>query len=148
MSAVNAVSMLAIGGISDRLGRINCLFVCTLFSGVFSLSVWTTAHNDAAIWIYVVLYGFFGAGYIILFGAVLPEVAGYENISAANGLLYFTNLFGYLFGTPITSAIITRSDPPNYMGGIVWSGLLMSVGGLFCLLLRIVRGGWNPCIKI
>ncbi|EPB82516.1 hypothetical protein HMPREF1544_10725 [Mucor circinelloides 1006PhL] len=148
MSAVNAVSMLAIGGISDKLGRINCLFVCTLLSGIFSLSVWTTAHNEAAIWIYVVLYGFFGAGYIILFGAVLPEVAGYENISAANGLLYFTNLFGYLFGTPITSAIITHSDPPNYTGGIVWSGLLMSVGGLFCLLLRIVRGGWNPCIKI
>lgn len=31
----------------------------------------------------------FGAGYIIMLGVVLPEVAGYENITAANGLLFY-----------------------------------------------------------
>lgn len=43
------------------------------------------------------------------------------------------------FGSPITSAIINRWGTPNHIHGIIWSGLLMAVGGLFCLVLRIQK---------
>ncbi|KAG1049537.1 hypothetical protein G6F46_001798 [Rhizopus delemar] len=148
MSAINAVSKLANGFVSDRVGRVNGLFICTFLAGIFSLSIWTTAHSEASIWVFAVLYGFFGAGYLTLFPASLPQIAGYENITAANGLLYFTNTFGYLFGTPIASAIINRTSPPNYAYAAVWGGLLMTVGGVFCFILRVMRAGFNPWIKV
>ncbi|CEI89017.1 hypothetical protein RMCBS344292_03392 [Rhizopus microsporus] len=148
MSAINAVSKLVNGFTSDRIGRVNVLFLCTFLSGIFSLCIWTNAHSEATIWVFAVLYGFFGAGYLTLFPASLPQVAGYENITPANGLLYFTNTFGYLFGTPIASAIINRSQPPNYTYAAVWGGLLMAIGGLFCLVLRVMRAGWNPLVKV
>lgn len=148
MSAINAVSKLANGFTSDRIGRINGLFICTFLAGVMSLAIWTNARTEATIWVFAVLYGFFGGGYLTLFPASLPQVAGYDNITAANGLLYFTNTFGYLFGTPIASAIINRTTPPNYTYAAVWGGLLMVVGGLFCLALRVMRAGWNPMVKV
>ncbi|KAI8887308.1 MFS general substrate transporter, partial [Backusella circina FSU 941] len=147
MSAVNAISMLSIGWISDATGRINCLFICTFLSGIFTLTIWTTAKSAAAVWVYAVLYGFFGGGYIALTGASLPEVAGYDNISAANGMLYFTSVAGYLFGSPITAAFINKTTPPNYTNAAVYCGVLMTVGGIFCWLLRTCRAGWSPLKK-
>lgn len=146
MSAVNAVAMLSTGWFSDRTGRINGLFVCTFLSGIFTLAIWTTAKTSAAIWVYVVLYGYFGGGYLTLNGASLPEVAGYDNITAANGLLYFSSTFGYLFGTPITSAIVSTGSK-GYTYAAIYCGLLMSVGGLLCWMLRVTRAGWSPLIK-
>lgn len=148
LSAINAVSKLVNGYTSDRIGRINCLTICTFLAGVMSLAIWTNARTEATIWVFAILYGFFGGGYLTLFPASLPQVAGYDNISAANGLLYFTNTFGYLFGTPIASALINRTTPPNYVYAAVWGGLLMAVGGLFCLVLRVMRAGWNPLVKV
>ncbi|CAO3618510.1 unnamed protein product [Mucor fragilis] len=146
MCAVNAVAMLSSGWLGDRIGRVNCLFVCTFLSGIFTLAIWTTAKTSAAIWVYVVLYGYFGAGYLTMYGSSLPEVAGYDNITAANGLLYFASTFGYMFGSPITSAIISTGSN-GYVYAAVYCGLLMSVGGLLCLMLRVVRSGWKPLVK-
>lgn len=145
MSGVNFVSMLSMGWISDRIGRINGFFLCTFLSGVFTLTIWTTAKNDVALWVYVVLYGFFGGGYISLQGASLPEVAGYDNISAANGLSYFTSTLGYMFGSPIASSIIASS---GYVFAAVYCGVLMTVGGLIAWKLRVDRSNWKPFIKV
>ncbi|KAI9365323.1 major facilitator superfamily domain-containing protein [Pilaira anomala] len=144
MSAVNAVSMLSTGWIGDRIGRVNGLFICTFLSGIFTLAIWTTAKNEAAIWVYVVLYGYFGGGYLTLNGASLPEVAGYDNISAANGLFYLTSVLGYLFGSPIVSAIISQS---GYVYAAVYCGMLMTAGGVLCWFLRVERAGWHPLVK-
>ncbi|KAK4519083.1 uncharacterized protein ATC70_009314 [Mucor velutinosus] len=146
MCAVNAVAMLSTGWLSDRAGRINCLFVFTFLSGIFTLAIWTTAKTSAAIWVYVILYGYSGASYLTMYGSSVPEVAGYDNITAANGLLYFTSTFGYMFGSPITSAIISTGEN-GYVYAAVYCGLLMSVGGLLCLALRVIRSGWKPFIK-
>ncbi|KAI7897824.1 major facilitator superfamily domain-containing protein [Cokeromyces recurvatus] len=147
MSAVNAVSMLGIGWIGDYIGCLNGFFICTLLSGVFTLAIWTTAKSSAAIWVYAVLYGWFGGGYLTMNGSSIPVVAGYEYINAANGLLYFANVFGYIFGTPITSTIINSSGSSGYKYAAVWCGVLMTVAGLMCWALRVARSGWRLFIK-
>jgi MFS family permease len=147
MSAVNAISMFSAGWLSDYTGRVNGLFLCVFLSGIFTLTIWTTATTEAAIWVYAVLYGFFGGGFITVNGATLPEVAGYDNIAAANGLFYLTNSVGYMFGTPITSAIIGSRGEDGYIFAAVYCGVLMSVGGLLCWMLRVSRSGWNPFIR-
>lgn len=148
MSAVNAISKLVAGYTSDRIGRINGLFICTFLAGIMCLAIWTNARTEPAVWVFAVLYGFFGGGYLTLFPASLPQVAGFENIAAGNGLTYFTNVFGFVFGTPIASALINRTSPPNYVYAAVWGGLLMTVGGLFCLALRVMRAGCKPFVKV
>jgi hypothetical protein len=57
---------------------------------------------------------------------------------------YMTSVLGYLFGSPIASAIIGK---PGYTYAAVYCGILMSVGGLLCWMLLVTRSGWNPLIK-
>ncbi|KAI9312184.1 major facilitator superfamily domain-containing protein, partial [Dichotomocladium elegans] len=143
MSAVNAAARIFTGFMGDHLGRFNSLFICTFLAGACSLAIWINATNQATIWVFAVLYGFFGGGYIALFPTVQPQVVGLENISPAVGLLYFTNLFGYMFGTPIASALINKSSPPDYRNGAIWAGVTVLIGSLFAGWLRVSKGGWK-----
>ncbi|ORX62698.1 MFS general substrate transporter [Hesseltinella vesiculosa] len=147
INAVNAVAKPFMGYLGDRVGRLNVFFICTFMAGIMCLAVWTNAHTEAAVWAFAVLYGIFGCGYLTMLATVVPQIAGYEAISEANGLLYFLNLPGYLVGSPVASAIINTSDPPNYRYAAVYAGLLLCVGGLFAFALRIAHGGWN-CHRI
>ncbi|KAI8876454.1 MFS general substrate transporter [Backusella circina FSU 941] len=143
MSAVNAVARVFTGYIGDKFGRFNSLFICTFMCGVCCLTIWTNVHNEATLWVFAILYGFFGGGYVALFPAVQPQVVGLENISPAIGLLYTTNLFGYLFGTPIATALINTTTPPSYLYGALWAGSTIIVGSLFAGWLRILKGGFK-----
>ncbi|KAI8074058.1 major facilitator superfamily domain-containing protein [Gongronella butleri] len=143
INAVNAVMKIFMGWAGDRYGRFNVFFVSTFMAGLMCLVVWTNATTEAAVWVFAVLFGVFGCGYLTMLATIVPQVAGYDLISEANGLMYFMNLPGYLTGTPIASAIINTTTPPTYRYAAVWAGLLMAVAGLFAFALRIVHGGWN-----
>jgi MFS family permease len=143
LSAINAVSKLVVGYTSDRVGRLNTFCVCTFLSGVMCLAIWTNARTEPTIWVFAVLYGLFGGGYLTMLAAIVPQIAGYDAISEANGMMYFLNLPGYLVGTPIASAIINSKQPAYYPYAAIWAGLLMAVGGLLAFALRVVRGGWT-----
>ncbi|CAO3694646.1 unnamed protein product [Rhizopus microsporus] len=143
MSAVNAVARVFTGHVGDKLGRFNSLFLCTFLCGASCLLIWTNVHNEGTLWAFAVIYGFFGGGYVALFPAVQPQVVGLENIGPAIGLLYTTNIFGYLFGTPIASALINLDTPPNYLNGALWAGSTIVVGSLFAGWLRILKGGFK-----
>ncbi|KAG1450916.1 hypothetical protein G6F46_002108 [Rhizopus delemar] len=122
MSAVNAVSRVLIGYLGDKIGRFNSLFLFTFMCGVSCLVIWTNVHNEATLWAFAVIYGFCGGGYISMFPAVQPQVVGLEHIGPAIGLLYTTNIFGYLFGTPIASTLINLTTPATYLYGALWAG--------------------------
>ncbi|KAG0162685.1 hypothetical protein DFQ30_001507 [Apophysomyces sp. BC1015] len=143
MSGVNAAARIFTGYMGDKVGRFNSLFLCTFLAGVSCLVIWTNVHNEATLWVFAVLYGFFGGGYIALFPTVQPQVVGLEHISPAVGLLYFTNLFGYMFGTPIASALINRTTPADYRTAAIWSGVTVIVGSLFAGWLRVRKAGWS-----
>ncbi|CAO3619788.1 unnamed protein product [Cunninghamella blakesleeana] len=148
LSAINSVSKLIAGYTGDRIGRVNTFAICTFLCGVMSLVIWTNAKNEASIWVFSVLFGLFGGGHLTMLAAIVPQIGGYERISEANGLMYFFNLWGYLVGTPIASAIINVSTPPNYQYAAIWAGLLMCVGGILAFALRIVKVGWSWKVKV
>ncbi|KAI8378769.1 major facilitator superfamily domain-containing protein [Choanephora cucurbitarum] len=143
MSAVNAVARVFTGYMGDKLGRFNSLFLCTFFCGVCCLAIWINVHNEATLWVFAVLYGFFGGGYVALFPTVQPQIVGLEHIGPAIGLLYTTNIFGYLFGTPIASALINLSSPPSYVNGAIWAGVTIIIGSFFAGWVRVLKGGWT-----
>lgn len=143
MSAVNAVARVFTGYMGDKLGRFNSLFICTFLCGVMCLVIWINVHNEATLWVFAILYGFFGGGYIALFPTVQPQIVGLEHIGPAIGLLYTTNIFGYMFGTPIASVLINLSTPPSYVNGAIWAGCTIIVGSLFAGWVRVMKGGWT-----
>lgn len=141
MSGINAVARIFTGFMGDKLGRFNSLFICTMLCGLTCLVIWIPAKSEAGVWVFAVLYGFFGGGYVALFPTVQPQVVGLENISPAVGLLYATNFFGYLFGTPIASKIIDTTS--NYTYAAAWAGSTVMAGGLLAGVLRVQRAGWK-----
>ncbi|KAF8975263.1 hypothetical protein BGZ46_009294 [Entomortierella lignicola] len=81
------------------------------------------------------VYGVFGGGFISIFPVVAAQVVGIERLSAALGLLYFGNVFGNLFGSPIATAIVQHQHG-NYIGAIMFAGLTPIIGGLIVLTIR------------
>ncbi|SAM08117.1 hypothetical protein [Absidia glauca] len=148
MSAINACARIGTGYMGDKLGRFNSLCICAFLAGLSCLTVWISVHNEATLWAFAVLYGIFSGGYVTFFPTVQPQVVGLENISPAVGLLYLTNTFGYLFGVPIATALVNKSNPPNYQYAAAWSGTVIIIGSLFSFWLRVQRGGWKILKKV
>jgi MFS family permease len=149
ISGVMIVGKISSGFISDYAGRANITFVCTFLTGVMCLTVWLTATTAPQIWAFAAMFGYFGGGYMAMVPALLGQVVGMEEIESANGLLFFAWFFGGLAGSPICSALINdASGNPTYDHAIIFGGVLMSFAGLLVLVVRVMRGGWNPFKKI
>lgn len=148
MSAVMFVGKIGNGFISDYLGRYNMVLICGAMAGIVHLAVWLTATTDASVWAFAVLYGWFGGGYIAMITAVIAQVVGVDQIEPATGWSFFAWFFGGLFGQPISSAIINRTEEPDYRGAIIFSGVLFLFGACLALTLRVMRGGWKIFVKV
>ncbi|KAI9253182.1 major facilitator superfamily domain-containing protein [Sporodiniella umbellata] len=149
ISGVMIVGKITSGMFGDYLGRANVTSFVTIMTGVVSLAVWLPAKNAATVWAFAALFGYFGGGHLSTVPGLLGQVVGMEDIEAANGLLYFSWFFGGLLGSPICSALINENNgEPNYPRAIIFGGVLMIFAGLLALTVRIMRGGWNPFVKV
>lgn len=66
---------------------------------------------------------------------VTAQVVGVERLTAALGILYFGQLIGNLFGTPIATAIM-KAQGGHYLGAILFAGLAPLIASLFILVIR------------
>ncbi|KAI7899873.1 major facilitator superfamily domain-containing protein [Cokeromyces recurvatus] len=149
ISGVMIVGKISSGFISDFVGRANMTFITTTLTGVMCLAVWLVVTTPAGIWAFAAMFGYFGGGYLVMVPALLGQVIGMDDIEAANGLLFFAWFFGGLFGSPICSALINdASGHPTYNYAIIFGGVLMVFAGLLAWVVRVIRGGWNPFIKV
>lgn len=149
ISGVMIVGKISSGFIADFVGRANMTFITTTMTGVMCLAVWLTVTSAAGIWAFAALFGYFGGGYLVTVPALLGQVVGMEDIEEANGLLFFAWFFGGLFGSPICAALINdASEHPTYSHAIIFGGVLMVFAGLLALAVRVMRGGWNPFVKV
>ncbi|CAO3677410.1 unnamed protein product [Rhizopus stolonifer] len=149
ISGVMIVGKITSGMLGDYVGRANITSFVTIMTGVMCLAVWLPAKNAATIWAFAALFGYFGGGHLSTVPALLGQVVGMDDIEAANGLLYFSWFFGGLFGSPICSALINEdSGNPTYSHAIIFGGVLMVFAGLLAWTVRVMRGGWNPFVKV
>ncbi|KAI8368040.1 major facilitator superfamily domain-containing protein [Blakeslea trispora] len=149
ISGVMIIGKITSGFIGDYIGRANMVFMTTTLTGVMCLAVWLPATNPAGIWAFAAMFGYFGGGYLVMVPALLGQVVGMDDIEPANGLLFFAWFFGGLLGSPICSALINdASGHPTYSHAIIFGGVLMVFTGLLAWIIRVLRAGWNPCIKV
>lgn len=147
MSAIMFVGKICNGFLSDYVGRSNMTMICSVMTGIVCLAVWTTAHTAGQLWAFVVLFGFFGGGYVSMITAVIAECVGVELIESATGWLFFAWMFGGLFGQPV-SAIIIEHDNGSYTGAIIFAGALFLGAGVLASVLRFMRSGPKLFVRI
>jgi MFS family permease len=147
LSGVMVVGKLISGLGNDFFGRSNMLVFYTMMCGVVCLAVWLNAHTESILWVFVVLFGLTGGGYVVSVSSVIAEAVGLEMIESANGWLFFAWIFGGLLGQPV-SALIIDHDGGSYTGAIIFAGVLFIASGVAAVVLRFMRSGPKLFVKI
>ncbi|KAJ5604431.1 hypothetical protein N7510_009585 [Penicillium lagena] len=147
-NAANALGKIVIGHAADRMGRLNTLFLTTMFSAVAVLALWlpaalvTTPSSGSALFIaFTIFYGVFASAYVSLFPTSLVELFGVQNFASVNGVLYMVRGMATLIGTPVAGVLIRSSqhktDPRSYENTSILVGVLLVAATLATVWVRI-----------
>lgn len=126
-----------IGRLADsRFGTMNAIILSMGLAGLCQFAFWLPASNSIGLlYIFSIVYGFFGGGYIALVPAILAQIFDPEKLPSIMGLFYSSELPGEMSGGPIAGAIFSRTHG-NWTAVIVYSGVTMFSGSLLALITR------------
>jgi len=147
-NAAGVVGRLAINHAADIFGRFNVLLISTSLTATFTLALWLTCSNTAAVIAYSILFGLWGGATISLIPACCAEVSLPHQIGTRSGLLYFFCSFGALAGAPIGGALITSASGPRaYAHTIIFTGITWIAGSITIFFCKLTRNK-NPWAKV
>lgn len=139
----NGLGRVLLGGISERLGRENCMIWSYILTGVFLfLSILAgNAHSDVLFVICAVLAIFFWGPLFSLFPAVIGQYYGSMSSGSNYGLLYaVAKGSGGVYGGVLSAILITDHGYPFAMGV---SALMAIFAGLLIIPLRKSPPVWT-----
>ena len=131
-----AIGRPIIGWFSDRCGAINIVAMCTLATGVLSLTVWVNAKLYGVLIFFALVEGLVAGSFWVGIAPVLAEVVGLENLPAGLSLLWVSVVPATVASEPIALEIVDRTG--SYIGAQLFTGFSFIVAGLCLGLLR----GW------
>ncbi|KAL0940058.1 monocarboxylate permease-like protein [Colletotrichum truncatum] len=106
MNAVSIPGRIIPGIVADKLGRYNSMIIITFISAVFCLALWIPGKGNAAIIVFLVIFGFSSGGFISLAPALIAQICDIRQIGIRTGTAYALQSFGALTGSPIAGAIV------------------------------------------
>ncbi|KAH6609743.1 hypothetical protein Trco_003089 [Trichoderma cornu-damae] len=131
------------GFAADRFGAFNILALTSATCAALIFALWYTAGaNEAAIYSFTVLYGFWSGAAISITPVCISRVCNIEDIGKRTGTAFFIASFGVLIGLPIAGAIL-RADGGSYSGVIVFGGVFYAATVVILYLARGVAAGWG-----
>ncbi|KAI8817473.1 major facilitator superfamily domain-containing protein [Fimicolochytrium jonesii] len=139
LSGTNAFGRILAGQLADKIGRINAQSLVIFVSGLSCLTLWSTAHTQTTLTIFVVVYGITGGGYWALTPAVVAEIVGITALGGALPIVFMTNSLPMIFSGPIASAIL-GAQGGSYTGLIAFAGSALCVGALCLVPVKMARG--------
>ncbi|KAK2011955.1 major facilitator superfamily transporter [Colletotrichum eremochloae] len=133
MNAVSIFGRIIPGIVADKIGRYNAMVFITLMSAVFCLGLWIPGKSNAAIIVFLIIFGFSSGGFISLGPACIAQISDIRQIGVRTGAAYAVQSFGALTGSPIAGAIVA-SQGGRYLGLQLFCGfaMLASVVVFFC----------------
>ncbi|KAG2184006.1 hypothetical protein INT44_009017 [Umbelopsis vinacea] len=143
MNAMTVVGQLMLVHVCDRFGYWKALVISSTAASLSTFILWRMAGSSlTTIFVYVVIYAGFGAGFTTCFPAMVADIADDPNqfvlISGAFMMLRGT---GNIVGNPLGSIFLTTSS--NIQAG--WNEITYFVGGF--LLLSAAFGGIRGVIQ-
>ncbi|KAI7875614.1 MFS general substrate transporter [Lichtheimia hyalospora FSU 10163] len=149
LSAGMSVGSIVLGYLGDYIGNFNMTILSGCFMCLVQLAIWLPASNSAGLWAFAVTVGVSLGGFTTLLIALIPDcVDSPSKVPAGTGWSLFMWLFGMLLGQPLASAIISRTDIPDYRGAIIFSAMLAFTASCIVLVMRVLHGGWKFFKKV
>ncbi|KAF4446989.1 hypothetical protein F53441_9460 [Fusarium austroafricanum] len=126
--------------IGDKIGVFNVMIPVTALGGIFTLTVWLTAHSTAGVIVFAVLYGFTSGCTLSIIPAMVASFSDVRSIGTRNGALYGVSAIGVLVGSPIAGAIVADQGG-HFSGLIIFCGVSILVGMVFSAMSRYALAG-------
>ena len=153
-SAVGIPSRIAMGWTADLVGHNNMLLLATLAYGASTLTLWLWAAqtNQGAVWIvYNVVYGCVFGVFTTVINSVQMGHFGDELYYAYNGVLTSIRGVGYVIGSPLAGALVSRVKDSDLDGAdfnrvIMYTGVLLMVSACCLAGVRWIdarKNGWK-----
>jgi predicted MFS family arabinose efflux permease len=146
MSISQVVGQFTFGYLSDKKSSLNTLIIVSLsVAGTATLSAWGLARSIVPLIFFVLLYGFFGAGYTALWARMVSTVSDEPSASQAMfGLFCCGKGVGNIFAGPIGAGLLDLSGAGGgyghgiYKAVVIFTGvsLLLSAGSLTAIYIR------------
>ncbi|KAM7183818.1 riboflavin transporter MCH5 [Rhypophila sp. PSN 637] len=142
MNAVGIPGRLVCGLTADRLlGPVNTLIPVAFCAGVLFYS-WMAVSTQAALYVFSVIYGFFGAGIQSLFPAACASLTtDLTKMGTRTGMCFSMVSVACLTGAPIAGALIQRQDG-GFLYAQAFGGSALLGGSLTLVAARVSKTGW------
>jgi MFS family permease len=132
---------------ADKLGRYNVMIFITLVSVIFCLGLWIPGKSNAAIIVFLVIFGFSSGGFISLGPACIAQISDIREIGTRTGTAFAIQAFGALTGSPIGGAIVTAQHG-EFLGLQLFCGFAMLVSVIIFLFARYVQVGFKITARV
>ncbi|OLN91626.1 putative transporter MCH4-like protein 8 [Colletotrichum chlorophyti] len=142
MNAVSILGRIIPGILADKVGRYNVMICITFISAVFCLALWIPGKSNAAIIVFLVIFGFSSGGFISLAPACIAQISDIRQIGVRTGMAFAVQSFGALTGSPIAGAIVA-SQGGSYLGLQLFCGFSMLAAVAVFFAARTVQVGLN-----
>uniref|UniRef100_A0A060TIU0 ARAD1D49390p n=1 Tax=Blastobotrys adeninivorans TaxID=409370 RepID=A0A060TIU0_BLAAD len=122
--------------IADRTIGMHNMFLPVCVGMVIVMYCWIAVHNVAGLYVYAVIYGFFGAGMQALFPGTLTTMAkDVRKTGIRVGMTFSVVSFAALTGSPIAGALVAE-DNGGYLYAQLFAGTCMLIGTVLMFLSR------------
>uniref|UniRef100_A0A060T091 ARAD1C14718p n=1 Tax=Blastobotrys adeninivorans TaxID=409370 RepID=A0A060T091_BLAAD len=123
---------------ADKVGLLN-MYIPVSLSTVVILYCWIAVKSVAGLYVYAVVYGFFGAAIQALFPGILTLMSKDPTKTGIRVGMTFTVIsFGALTGSPIAGVLVSR-DNGGYLYAQLFSGTSLCIGAVFTLLCKFFQ---------
>jgi MFS family permease len=135
IGVTTSVARIGIGVLSDRVGRVSILVVCSTLMGL-SMAALVVANSPLAVFAVVAAYGVGYGGNGALLSPLVADLFGNENLNTLYGMLSFAFAVSGLTAPPIAGAVFERvgSYDPIFLAfgvlGVVGAGCIAVAGRL------------------
>lgn len=146
MNALSIFGRILPGIAADKWGRFNVMILITILSAIFCLGLWIPGKTNAAIIVFVVIFGFTSGGFISLGPTLIAQISDIRQIGIRTGTAFAIQSFGALTGSPIAGAIVT-SQHGDFLGLQLFCGIVMVASVLFFIAARTTQVGFKIWAK-
>lgn len=127
----------AVGGLSDRFGRINITLLMTFVTGVFSLIIWINAKSFGVLILFALIVGLTAGVFWVNAAPLIVEIMGMQNLSSGLSILWLAIVAPCTFSAPIALQIYAGTG--SYLGAQLFTGFMFIASALCMFVLR----GWK-----